>query len=1140
MLKGWEFSKSRGLDDTKPTMFKPVELPHDWLIEDTQELYQNSIGWYKKEWVYDGKSPHISIRFDGVYMDATLFVNDSEVGQWKYGYSAFEFELTDYLIKGSNSIELRVVHQAPNSRWYTGAGIYRNVWIITRGRSYIESDGIYISTSKKGQTYDLEIDTDLIIEQNKGLPVVLTHIVSQNGELIAEVQAQAATSQTMTSNIKELNVAEWSPESPERYTLETTLYSEDKTEVIESQTHYIGFKSVEMIPDQGLLLNGSPYKIKGFCEHHDLGALGAAFSPSAMRYRMRVFKEMGVNAIRTSHNMPAKELMELADELGFLIASESFDMWERPKTPYDYARFFKDWASKDVKSWVKRDRNHVSLLLWTIGNEIYDTHADERGLILTDQLTEWVKEYDPKGNAPVTLGSNYMPWEHAQKCADLLKIVGYNYGEKYYDDHHADHPDWVIYGSETGSVVQSRGIYHFPFKQSVLADDDEQCSALGNSSTSWGAKSPERILTGERDRPYSMGQFVWTGFDYIGEPTPYHTKNSYFGQIDTANFPKDSYYIYQSAWTDFKDKPMLHVFPYWDFNPGQTIDVRVATNAPRVALYLNDVQIGDQRIDHQRGQTITPTWQVSYEPGEIKAVAYDENDNVVIEKVRHSFKDAHTVVLTPERTKLKANGQDLIFVEVSALDEDEHPVDNATNRVELHVSGAGRLVGYDNGDSTDYDQYKGTSRRLFSGKAMAIIQATEEVGPIIIEAESEGLSTSRLVLSATETDEPIEHDVIRRNTHREILTGQSTEVPIRKIELISENGRQCSPDNREVTVKAILHPSNTSYTDIEWSVVNDAGVEATNVSMTSEGNRAYITAKGDGSFRVRCTSKNGTDSIKLISELDMDVTGLGTAYKNPYTLVSGSLFDDSKGEVTNGNERGIATSRDGETVVGYHDIDFGKYGSDTITLPVFALTSEEYTIGIWEGHPDAENSLLLLDAVYQKESQWNVYQEEIYTLNKSLKGITTLYFVMQAKVHLKGFYFEEFSRAFAYNSAGDADAIYGDDFTRSGKQVRNIGNNVSLVFEDIDFGDQSADKIRLVGHSPIDKNTIHVRFVTEEGESDNQVIDFTRTLAIEEKTVDLSPLHGKGTLTFVFLPGSQFDFEGFEFLEANQLKKEET
>ena len=350
-----------------------------------------------------------------------------------------------------------------------------------------------------------------------------------------------------------------------------------------------------------MTLNGKKIKLNGVCEHHDLGALGAAFNKAALKRRFVILKEMGVNAVRTAHNMPAVELMELADEMGILIVSEAFDMWEKSKTPYDYARFFKEWAHIDVKSWVMRDRNHPSLLMWSIGNEIYDTHAGERGQEVTKMLMDYVLKYDPRENAKVTIGSNFMPWENAQKCADIVKVAGYNYAEKYYKKHHEEHQDWIIYGSETASIVQSRGIYHFPFEKSILADDDEQCSALGNSTTSWGAKSAEACIIAERDTPFSLGQFIWTGFDYIGEPTPYHTKNSYFGQIDTATFKKDSYYIYQAEWTDYKTKPMVHIFPYWDFNKGQMIDVRVCSNACKIELQLNGITIGTHVIDHEHG-----------------------------------------------------------------------------------------------------------------------------------------------------------------------------------------------------------------------------------------------------------------------------------------------------------------------------------------------------------------------------------------------------------------------------------------------------------------------------------------------------------------------------------------------------------
>ena len=371
-----------------------------------------------------------------------------------------------------------------------------------------------------------------------------------------------------------------------------------------------------MDPDKGLILNGRKIKLFGVCEHHDLGALGSAFNKEALRRRFKILKDMGVNAIRTFHNMPDPQFMDLADEMGFLIASEAFDMWERSKTTYDYARFFKEWSHKDVMSWITRNRNHPSLLMWSIGNEIYYTHADVRGQEITKMLMEYVKEFDPNENAKVTIGSNFMPWENAKKCVDIVKIAGYNYSEKYYEEHHEKHhekhKDWIIYGSEAASVVQSRGIYHFPFEKSILADDDEQCSVLGNSTTSWGAKSPERCITDDRYAEFSLGQFIWTGFDYIGEPTPYHTKNSYFGQIDTATFKKDSYYIYQSEWTDYRKKPMIHILPYWDFSENQIVDVRVCSNAPKIELKLNGKVIGKYNIDHKKGKDLVGWWKIPY------------------------------------------------------------------------------------------------------------------------------------------------------------------------------------------------------------------------------------------------------------------------------------------------------------------------------------------------------------------------------------------------------------------------------------------------------------------------------------------------------------------------------------------------
>lgn len=1146
---GWEFAKS-GLEVTEPAdlTFESIDIPHDWLIYDTLNLYENSIGWYRKKFKYNRKSEEqLLLCFDGVYMDSSVYVNQQFVGEWKYGYSSFEHDITGALVDGNNEIIVKAVHQSPNSRWYSGAGIYRNVWLKKRGRTYIATDGIYVTTERQddGMHWQVLIDTDLHLEQD----IELTHTVMYKDQVIAvaseTIAAASGTHLQSQQRILVYNPCLWSPNEPHLYQLVTELRGVgasshagdsppeaiETTETIETIVQNIGFRTIDMSPERGLYLNGEKMKINGVCEHHDLGALGAAFNPAALKRRLVILKEMGVNGIRTAHNMPAKELMDLADEMGLFVVSEAFDMWERPKTRYDYARFFKEWALIDVKSWVMRDRNHPSLLMWSIGNEIYDTHADERGQELTRMLMDEVLKYDPRGNAVVTIGSNYMPWVNAQKCADIVKVAGYNYAEKYYRQHHEEHPDWIIYGSETASVVQSRGIYHFPFERSLLADDDEQCSALGNSSTSWGAKSAEACIIAERDTPFSLGQFIWTGFDYIGEPTPYHTKNSYFGQIDTATFPKDSYYIYQAAWTDYRIKPMVHIFPYWDFNPGQMIDVRVCSNAPKVELQLNGAAVGTFDIDHQHGTQLVGWWKLPYEPGELKAIAYDEEGRVIATDVRTSFKDARTIRLRADKQQLVADGLDLIFLEISMEDEDGHPVENANNRVHVQVTGAGRLLGLDNGDSTDVDPYKGTSRRLFSGKLMAIIGSTLEAGTVQVEVSSIGMDPKSMAFVSLPVEEEAVIQGVSANTaNRElpVVVGCREEIPVRKLEIISEAGQQFDAERTEMEVNVKLYPADTSYREVEWSVVNEAGIESNIAKVQAYGQRAKVTALGDGEFRLRCTSKNGTSKVKLISQLEFTVTGLGTAYKDPYGFISAGLYDYGQGELGNGNERGVATSRDGETQVGFHGIDFGSYGSDTITIPIFALSSEPYSLQIWEGMPGEEGSELLADVIYQKESKWNVYQEETYRLSKRLRGVTSLCFVTQQKMHIKGFTFEKQNRAFARNDAAACDYIYGDTYTIVDDRVEGIGNNVSLEFEQMDFTSEGTAKLVLYGRSPIDKNTIHIRFADEAGEV-NQLVEFTHSDDYEEREFPLERVTGAQKVTFIFLPGSHFDFGWFCF-----------
>ena len=1129
----WEFAKT-SLDafNSQGLEFKSVALPHDWLIYNTENLYENSIGWYRKEYVYSGYNQSILLCFDGVYMDSYLYINGRLIGTWKYGYSSFEHDITDALHDGLNEILLKVVHQSPNSRWYSGAGIYRNVWLRTRGSNHIVTDGVYLSTKQTEDAWQVEVDTNLILNTN----VRLSHTICFGDDVIT------STSQMIDPNYnKEVMNRQhlyvkapklWSPDSPSIYQL-TTVILDISGQPIQTINNNLGFRTICLDPDQGLILNGSKLKLFGVCEHHDLGALGAAFNKTAMIRRLLLLKEMGVNAIRTAHNMPAPELMDLADQMGFLIVSEAFDMWERSKTTYDYARFFIDWVDADVKSWVMRDRNHPSLFLWSIGNEIYDTHADARGMELTRMLKELVSIYDPKENASVTFGSNYIPWENTQKCSDILKVVGYNYAARYYNDHHSKYPDWVIYGSETCSTVQSRGIYHFPYEQSLMANDDEQCSSLGNCSTSWGAVSTEDCIISDRDTPFSLGQFIWTGFDYIGEPTPYHTKNSYFGQLDTATFKKDSFYIFQAEWTDYRKNPMIYIFPYWDFNIGQQIDVRVCSNAPFVELFLNGISKGKFSIDHANGNELVVTWKLAYEPGELKALAYDEKGDIIATDTRRSFGDAASIKLHADKKTMISDGQDIIFLEINMEDKDGNPVENANNRVYVDVTGAGNLIGLDNGNSTDYDQYKGKCRRLFSGKLMALIGSTGNPGKVYVEISSKGMDTVCTEFEAIPTTNNLTGvQPFTGNTSLPIVTGSFDEIPLRKIELLFHNddnlGNILDTERREITARAILHPVNTSYKDVEWSIVNASGIPINNAKIKGSGLEVKVIALANGVFYLRCTSNNGSKKTKLISHLEFTARGLGTFYKNPYEFISAGLYDYGKGTIGNGNEKGIATMYDDETIVGYKNIDFGSYGTNKITLPIFALDDKEYPIQIWEGIPGEVGSSLLTDVVYQKPSIWNVYQDATYILPRRLKGVTSISLVLQNKVHLKGFVFEKKNRAFEQNYAIECDNLYGDDYKILESNLLHVGNNVSLEYNDMDFSDEGSIMLIIHGKSHIDKNSIIIVTENEKGKS-QQLISFKKTEGLSTQSFEIKKIKGYYKVTFIFLPGSNFDFSWFRF-----------
>ena len=583
---------------------------------------------------------------------------------------------------------------------------------------------------------------------------------------------------------------------------------------------------------------------------------------------------MGCNAVRTAHNMPVKQLAEICDELGLLVNSESFDMWENSKTEFDNHRFFVQHAERDVRSWIERDRNHPSVIMWSIGNEISDTN-DPHGIEITQRLYDYVQKYDPRHNAYATIGSNFMGSENAQKCSDIVKLAGYNYSEHMYKDHHEKYPDWMIYGSETASAVRSRGIYRFPADVPQLTHDDLQCSSLDNSVVGWGASAMKSWRL-DRDHDFCGGQFIWTGFDYIGEPTPYSTKNSYFGIVDTAGFPKDIYYFYQSVWTD---KPMIHIAPsYWDFNDGDIIDVIIYSNAHTVELFLNGNSIGKHTMALSTDERMRAEFKVPYKAGVITAKGYDANQNEIVSQTLETPSDPVGFFVSTGREEdvIRADGRDIMFLEIGVCDKDGIPVGNARNRVKVEVSGEGRLVGLDNGDSTDYDSYKGDNRRLFSGKLLAMIQSTDKEGEVTVKLSSEGIETAEFSFRTEGCGGCEGISVVSDNAYPTAKTEYINEIPVRKIVTFCDN-RELNADRKTAEINVKLLPENATYSNITWKCVRSNGVEVDCASIVWEGTKAVVTAIGDGEFFARAFLNNGASQPQVCADVAMTVPGLGQA-----------------------------------------------------------------------------------------------------------------------------------------------------------------------------------------------------------------------------------------------------------------------
>jgi beta-galactosidase len=749
--------------------WRVLNLPHDWSVEGTFSkdnpaspeggALPGGIGWYRKTFTVpaSAKDQLIYIDFDGVYQKSTVWINGHKLGFRPNGYISFRYELTPYLnFGGKNIIAVKVDNSVqPNSRWYSGSGIYRNVWLVTTGKTAIDHWGTYVTTSEVS-AQSANVDLKVKIRNNVTLSKIgiETKIYDAQGKIVAAVGniILKKNQQDSIINFDQLipvnKPALWSVDHPYLYKIVTQVTVDGK--VVDDYTTPLGIRYFNFDADKGFSLNGKHLKILGVCDHHDLGSLGSALNYRALERQLQMLKAMGCNAIRTSHNPPAPELLELTDKMGFIVMDEAFDCWEWKKAKYDYHLYFKEWHKRDLEDQIKRDRNHPSVIIWSIGNEI-PQQSDTSASRIAPELAAIVHSLDK--TRPITTANDRPDTNNKIIKSGAIDLIGYNYHEYDYAKFHDRYPGKKFIATETTSDLQTRGHYDMPSdsiriwpdysKGNFVGNPDNSVSAYDNVRPAWGSTHE---ATWKVIKKYDMlsGFFIWTGWDYLGEPTPYSwpSRSSYFGIIDLAGFPKDVYYMYQSEWTS---KPVLHIFPHWNWTPGQTIDIwAYYNNADEVELYVNGKSAG---IKKKTGDDLHVMWRLKFEPGTIKAVSR-KNGKVVLTREIHTAGKPAKIELSADRSVINANGKDLSFVTVKILDKDGNVVPDASNLVNFKINGNAFIASVDNGDPVSHDPFKANYRKAFNGLALAIVQAQETPGNITFTATADGLQPATITIKA--------------------------------------------------------------------------------------------------------------------------------------------------------------------------------------------------------------------------------------------------------------------------------------------------------------------------------------------------------------------------------------------------------
>ena len=784
LKENWKFQKGT-IENAQNITFddaewQKVSVPHDWAIygpfdkeidKQNVAITQNGekiptektgrtgslphIGtaWYRNEFSLSTieTSKKIMLLFEGAMSEPEVFINGKKVGEWKYGYSYFYFDISENIKEGKNTIAVKLTNKEFASRWYPGAGLYRNVRLIIKNQESIAQWGTFITTPFVTDSL-AKINIKTRINSDKGF--VKTTIFDAEGKALISQESGTVFGNEFEQNIPLENPTLWSPETPYLYTAKTEYFINNK--LSDEITTRFGVRKIEFTREKGFVLNGEITKFKGVCLHHDLGPLGTAINKAALKRQMIILKDMGVNAIRSSHNMPSFEQLELANEMGFLFLAESFDEWKKPKVENGYNRFFDEYAEKDIVNLVRATRNHPSIVMWSSGNEVPDQWGTE-GVKRAKWLQDIFHREDP--TRPVTVGMDQVKAVMESGFGAIMDIPGLNYRVHLYEEAYEKFPQGFILGSETASTVSSRGIYKFPVeKGSMKQYDDFQSSSYDLEYCSW-SNLPEDDFMLQDDKPWVIGEFVWTGFDYLGEPTPYDEKwpsrSSYFGMIDLAGIPKDRYYLYRSRWNTKAET--LQILPHWNWEgrEGEKTPVFVYTNYESAELFVNGKSQGIQK----KIKNGTPQeryrlqWNdVIYEPGILKVVAFDKNGKAIAEKEVKTAGKPHKIILETDRKTIKSNGEDLSFVTVSVVDKNGIPCPTATNQLQFEVTGKGTFRAACNGDATSLELFHMPTMKLFSGKLVVLVKSTKEAGKIELKVSGKGLKKGIIELEAVLND----------------------------------------------------------------------------------------------------------------------------------------------------------------------------------------------------------------------------------------------------------------------------------------------------------------------------------------------------------------------------------------------------